>query len=274
MVSDEAKARAQRDALDDLQARSKRRAELAVRRAYQSAIDRYELTGAPAISPQARDDMTAAMAAIWRDALRTGAGFPDMQEKGAFMALDTKAAPRLTLFEAIMLQFISRFGAQRVTNINATTLSQIVKMIDAGVKEGLSVQSIARAMRAQIPMLTSARSALIARTETHTAAMHASQEVAKTAIEPMNKRWMSIEDHRTRDFGEGDGVVDMANHRAMHEVTCGIDELFSVPNKRGGFDLMSGPSDPAAPAYQICNCRCAMIYRRASRAWPKKSEGL
>jgi hypothetical protein len=102
--------------------------------------------------------------------------------------------------------------------------------------------------------------------------MYASQEVAKTAAVPMNKRWISVFDHRTRDFGEGDGVVDQANHRRMNEETVGPDELFSVP-RLGGFDLMTGPGDPNAPVYQVVNCRCALIYRRVGRPWPKESEG-
>jgi hypothetical protein len=102
--------------------------------------------------------------------------------------------------------------------------------------------------------------------------MYASQEVAKTSPFPMNKRWISVYDARTRDFGEADGEVDQFNHRAMNEVTVGPDELFAVPKTGGGFEMMAGPGDPNGSAANVINCRCALIYRRVGRAWPKTGE--
>jgi hypothetical protein len=102
--------------------------------------------------------------------------------------------------------------------------------------------------------------------------MHASQEVAKTSAMPMQKRWVSVFDHRTRDFGEGDSKADQANHRVMNEATVQPGDRFAVPNSKGGVDLMEGPGDPSAAAYQVINCRCALVYRRVGRPWPKSTD--
>jgi hypothetical protein len=143
-----------------------------------------------------------------------------------------------------------------------------VRAIDRGIRDGQSIEQIGRAIQEAVPSFSRLRSNIIARTETHTAAMYASQEVAKTSPFPMNKRWVSIFDHRTRDFGEQDGIVDQANHRAMNKVTVGPDELFAVPSFGRKPDIMAFPGDPAAPAYQTINCRCAMSFRRVGRDWP------
>jgi hypothetical protein len=178
----------------------------------------------------------------------------------------------VTLFEQIMMDFIQRYGAIKVVQILETTRNQIQRIVDKGVKEGLGQEAIAKQITTAIPSLSRTRARVIARTETHSAAMYASIYVARESPFPMNKRWISVYDARTRDFGEGDGVVDMANHRAMHEVTIPIDELFQVPRKGGGYDLMDCPGDPSAPAYQIINDRCGLVYRRAGRPWPKSGE--
>ena len=102
--------------------------------------------------------------------------------------------------------------------------------------------------------------------------MYASQEVARTSIAPLNKRWISVFDYRTRDFGEGDGIVDEFNHRVMNEVTVGPDQLFEVPGKNGIAELMTGPGDPGGSPGNVINCRCALVYRRVGRPWPKTGE--
>jgi hypothetical protein len=183
-----------------------------------------------------------------------------------FPASEVKA--ELTLFERIMLQFVTRFGALKVQQILDTTRDQLRKIVDAGVQEGLGQEAIARQITERIPTLARARARVIARTEVHNAAIYASQEVARELPFPMMKRWISVYDARTRDFGESDGVVDQANHRVMNNVTVAMDGTFEVPNRFGGRDIMSGPADPAAPVYQIANCRCTLIYRRAGRPWP------
>lgn len=251
--------------------KAERRIAKALGAAYIGGLSRWQSTGSPDIPQEAKRDLAGVLTRTWFDAGIVGGRFSIDADKGAYPKLQTKA-DEMTFFEQIMLEFIHRFGALKVQQILETTRDQLVRIIDKGVRDGLGQEAIAKTITEAIPAFSRTRARVIARTETHTAAMHASQEVAKTSPFPMNKRWISVYDARTRDFGEGDGVPDQANHRAMNEVTVGPDELFAVPKAGGGFDLMAAPGDPSAPGYQTINCRCALIYRRVGRPWPKDSE--
>lgn len=271
MATDRETARSQWLAQVKVMRRNERRLSKVFPGVYAAAIDRWVSTGSVAVPIEAQRDLAAAMVRMWRESILTGGVFPMDQEKAAFAKLETKAEAE-TLFEQIMRAFIDRFGGYKVTQIIQTTRDQIIRAIDIGVRDGQSIDAIASAMRKTVPALSRTRAHIIARTEVHTAAMYASEEVAKTAIAPMNKRWISVFDHRTRDFGEGDGIVDEFNHRAMNEVTVGPDELFQVPSKGGAIELMTGPGDPNGSAGNVINCRCALVYRRVGRPWPKSGE--
>lgn len=271
MASDRDTARAQWLEQVKVMRRNERRLGKAFPAVYGAAIDRWLSTGAVMVPIEAQRDLGAVMVRMWRESILAGAVFPIDQEKAAFTKLEAKAEAE-TLFEQIMREFINRFGGYKITQIIETTRDQIMRAIERGVKDGLSIDEIASAMRQTVPALSRTRAHIIARTEVHTAAMHASQEVAKTAVAPLNKRWVSVFDHRTRDFGEGDGIVDEFNHRVMNEVTVGPDELFQVPSKNGTFELMSGPGDPDGSAGNTISCRCSLIYRRVGRPWPKTGE--
>ncbi len=255
---------------------SRRRLERALPRAYKAGLARWASTGAVTIPVDAQLALAAVLAKTWRAAVKIGATFPGDTDadKAALPRLEIKAG-EMTLFEQIMLDFISRFGAAQVAQILETTRQQLQALVDGGVRDGLGQEAIAKRITDAIPSLARTRARVIARTETHNAAMHASQEVAKAAPFPMNKRWVSVYDARTRDFGEGDGKADAFNHRIMNEVTVGPDELFSVPRSArygGGFELMAGPGDPNGSAANLIGCRCALIYRRVGRPWPKTAD--
>lgn len=242
--------------------------------AYRGGLGRWQASGAADTPLDDKRAVAASLARLWLDAGIVGGRMAMDADKGAYPTLQTKQ-DELTLFERIMLEFIQRFGATKVQQIVETTRDQLVRMIERGVRDGLGQEAIAKRITDAIPALSRTRARVIARTEVHTAAMYASEATAKTSPFPMNKRWISVFDHRTRDFGEGDGQADYANHRAMNEITVGPDELFAVPRSfkvGGGFDLMTGPGDPAAPGYQTINCRCALVYRRVGRPWPKEGD--
>lgn len=239
--------------------------------AYRGGLDRWQATGAPDIPVEAKRDVVAALSRTWFDAGIAGGRFSISADKSAYPRIETKA-DEMTLFEQIMLEFVQRFGALKVQQILETTRDQLARIVDRGIKDGLGQDAIAKQIIEAIPTFSRTRSRVIARTETHTAAMYASQEVAKTSPFPMNKRWVSVYDARTRDFGEGDGEVDQFSHRAMNEVTVGPDELFAVPTSGGSFEMMTGPGDPNGSAANVINCRCALIYRRVGRPWPKTGE--
>lgn len=271
MASDREIARAQWLAQVKVIRRNERRMAKAFPAVYEAAIARWYLTGAVVVPIEAQRDIAAVMVRMWRESVLAGAVFPVEQEKAAFVALETKADAE-TLFERIVREFLNRFGGFKITQIIQTTRDQIMRAAERGVADGMGIDQIAKVMRETVPALSRTRAHIIARTEVHTAAMYASEEVAKTAAAPMNKRWISVFDHRTRDFGEGDGVMDEFNHRVMNEVTVGPDQLFEVPSKNGAVELMTGPGDPNGSAGNVINCRCALIYRRVGRPWPKSSD--
>jgi len=155
-----------------------------------------------------------------------------------------------TQFELIMREFITLYGAIRVTQISATTMKQINRVISAGALEGLGVSVIARnifeSLRGSFSRI---RSATIARTETHTAASYANHAVnASLKIPNQVKRWVSTRDDRARSW-----------HTAMNGTEVPLDEDFIVPHN--GVDWrMAYTGDPRGGAANVINCRCVTLY--------------
>jgi hypothetical protein len=193
-------------------------------------------------------DMTRAMAERMVDRFKSG-----------FEWLETKASED-GFYERLYEEYLQSYGGQRIAQISETTRSQIVRMIEQGLKEGMSVDEIAQNIVDRAPEIAELRAAIISRTETHSAAMFASINSAKRSTLPLNKEWISVEDSRTRDFGEGDGEVDEFSHRAMDGVTVPLDDPFEVPTRFGSTEQLMYPGDPAGSAANVINCRCAQTY--------------
>lgn len=230
-----------------------------IARAMTAAVDRYEATGNAAVPDGFRREVETVMFALWRE---TGvkAGSDVMEKfKGCYPA---EAKADESLWERILAEFIAEFGAEKVTRIVEATADQIRRVIASGTRDGLGIQAIARQLRDAIPGLAGIRARVIARTETHTAGMHASQSVAKSSRFPLEKRWVAVEDHRTRDFGEGDGIVDEYSHRIMDGVTVPLEDPFLVPRSDGTKEALMFPGDPRGSAGNVINCRCVQAYQR------------
>ena len=96
-----------------------------------------------------------------------------------------------------------------------------------------------------------ARARRIAVTETNEAVNRALAQAAQEATdgEPMVKEWSTWQDSLVR-----------RTHRVMHGVVIDDDEMFEVPNRHGGTDLMMWPGDRAHGAgpenYINCRCKC------------------
>ena len=96
-----------------------------------------------------------------------------------------------------------------------------------------------------------ARARRIAVTETNEAVNRALAQAAQEATdgEPMVKEWSTWQDSLVR-----------RTHRVMHGVVIDNDEMFEVPNRHGGTDLMMWPGDRAHGAgpenYINCRCKC------------------
>lgn len=242
----------------------RKRAEILIGKALRDAagatLDRYLAVGDAQPSDMAVAYLARTLSRIWRVTIRN----EGRKVLKAIGDMQTKAADD-DLWRQFVEEYIRLYGGQAIADILETTRRQIIEAVKEGLSEGKGVDVIAKEVRDRIPQMTRYRAVIIARTETHSAAQFASIQTAKRSRFPLVKVWSSVSDPRTRDFGEGDGIADQANHRAMNGVSVPLSEPFMVPNKFGGFDPMQFPGDQSAPAYQCVNCRCSLTYKRAVR---------
>ena len=227
-----------------------------------AAIDTYETNGTAIIPDSHRPDIEIALVNIWGRAGRMLGQRIIEQVKSKQQRLEIKQDED-SLFDRILQEFIEQFGAMRVVQITTGTQEAMARVIASGLKEGLSRAEIAKDLRTFIPDISRIRAAVITRTETHSASQHASIEVARTSRLTLVKEWIPVEDHRTRDFGEGDGVIDEFSHRAMEGQQVPLDMPFKVPKSDGTFENMMFPGDPNGSAGNVINCRCANVFVRA-----------
>jgi len=163
----------------------------------------------------------------------------------AVAALQFKADPaeRFTLdFLETLLDWVQSEGLKNAKRIAGTTKTVMRELIGALQEEGLSVRAIARRMRIDAPLLGRTRAIVIARTETHNAAMFAGQEAAKSTGLELEKVWLAHGGPRTRD-----------THLEANEQRQKIDTPYTV----GGYQLLRpGDSSLGAPAEEVIQCRC------------------
>ena len=156
------------------------------------------------------------------------------------------------VFEDIVRTYILTRGAEAIVNISGTIRGLTQRAVLQGVQAREGVEAIARRIfntlgSGDIPR---GRARVIARTETHNAALQGQLDVAQSLEIPgAMKVWVAIQGPRTRP-----------NHLAMNRVEVGINEDFSVPGPNG-LATMSRPGDPRGGASQVVNCRCTIIVR-------------
>ena len=125
---------------------------------------------------------------------------------------------------------------------------KIERIIIAGREESLTLAQIASNITNYVIPISRSRAALIARTETHSAASYANHtyhdQVRNNIGMNMFKEWVATGDARTRSTHAG------ANGQRVH-----MDDKFQV----GGSE-MSYSGDSAGGAKNVINCRCVIIY--------------
>jgi uncharacterized protein with gpF-like domain len=131
---------------------------------------------------------------------------------------------------------------QRITSITTTTRQQVINAVRVGYDEGLGQDGVARLILDRVPEFSLYRGRMIARTETHGAANFGATTAAKETGLPLRKEWIAAEDERTRD-----------SHVEANGQIVGQNDSFDV----GGSSLQY-PGDPAGPAEEVINCRCAL----------------
>jgi uncharacterized protein with gpF-like domain len=182
------------------------------------------------------------------------------QGKALGLTLETKQT-FAEIFEAMAIAFInSEAIRRRITSVTDTTRADIVSAIQLGQESGLSLDEISAMIVSETPLRSRMRASIIARTEIHAASNYGAQESAKRTGLSLKKEWVAVEDARTRDFGEADGIVDQFSHRAMDGQTVEMDGKFRMPQKNGTFVLCDYPGDPTLPAAGAINCRCQIAH--------------
>jgi uncharacterized protein with gpF-like domain len=149
-------------------------------------------------------------------------------------------------FAQSVQDWIARYTAAKVTRILDTTRSQIVEAIAEGEAEAGGVAAVAKLIRDRTGgAIARSRAAIIARTETHQAAMYGSERAADALdIPEMKKEWLAVEDERTRPA-----------HAAANGQTVSVAGQFDV-----GGEALDRPGDPDGSPENTINCRCVQAY--------------
>ena len=175
-------------------------------------------------------------------------------------SLETKVFSEL--FERLAAEYLQAEAIRRrITYISEATRAMIISAIAKEQLAGSGVDKIAQIISDAIPGISRYRGALIARTETHGASQYANHKSAKATGLDLVKVWVSVKDHRTRDFGESDGVIDEFSHRAMDGVEANPDDPFMVPRSNKTFEPLMFPGDPEGSPGSVINCRCAVVHK-------------
>lgn len=200
------------------------------------------------ILPKHQQRLQRLLDALWNESGK------DMSEhiagnKKAMHSFETKrefgAVQPTEQADRVMQDWIRSIGVTKIVRISSTTKRDVQRIINKGIKDGLSEKEIAELIRKSSPTLANNRAQLIARTETHTAANVAAQATAKASGVQLEREWVAnMGSERTR-----------VSHREADGQRVGMNEPFIVD----GVPLMY-PGDPEGPARLTINCRCAIAY--------------
>ncbi len=160
-----------------------------------------------------------------------------------------------SLFNLAMRQFIDGQSGARIAEITNTTRLQIQGALAEIDVEGLGELPGAKLIeRATGGLIGRKRAAGIARTEGHTGSQFAAQtQIDQLGVEYF-KRWVSVQDARTRDRD------DAFNHRAANGQRVPRGEQFKIKKQGGGVELLNFPGDPKGSPGNIINCRCVQVF--------------
>lgn len=155
-----------------------------------------------------------------------------------------------TNFERYLDGFLREVGGNRITNVSNTTIKSIRRIIVKSQENGEGTRATSKAIfEGMRGAISKRRSALIARTETHSAASYANHRMNESLEIPnQKKRWVAVNDIRSRHW-----------HKSMDGVEVDINEDFEVVVK-GVTYKMKHTGDPRGGASNVINCRCVTIY--------------
>lgn len=150
-------------------------------------------------------------------------------------------------FNQRMVELITRYFETELLNtvsdITATTRKNIQNVLTQAQYEGWGFDEIVS--RIINEELNANRGRMIARTETVTAANQGAMFAAKATGLQLKKEWLSALDNRTRE-----------DHIKTNGQVVQFDEPFDV----GGYPMQQPGDRTSAPAKEIVNCRCTVIF--------------
>jgi uncharacterized protein with gpF-like domain len=159
------------------------------------------------------------------------------------------------LFERLVEEWLENPKNNKIgTDVAAKTRSDIRKIIQEGIAEGLGPAAIAKRMEKKLgSIFAGIRAHVIARTETHSAATFATDAAARAAgIPGLMKQWVAVNDERTRYShdpnlgGPGEPVQ--------------MDAPFMLHRKDGSAYMLMHPGEAGGPADGVIMCRCALVH--------------
>lgn len=146
---------------------------------------------------------------------------------------------------AVLLLFkdITRFIM--ILGIINTIKSDIKRFVEEKLSEGIPVAAIITLLSLYLSQRNITRSQTIARTELTMIMNQASMVWAELQPVPLKKKWLVINDGKERP-----------SHGAMESYpSIALNEKFIV-----GGSLMNAPGDSSAPANELVNCRCGLMF--------------
>ncbi len=150
-------------------------------------------------------------------------------------------------FNERMVQLINQYFAidllNTVNDITQTTKDNIQKVLMKATELGWGFDKIVDEITND--ELNTKRARVIARTETVTAANQGAMFAAQATGLELNKEWLSALDNRTR-----------YDHKEVNGQTVGLNDTFNV----GGYPMKQPGDRTNAPAKEIVNCRCTVLF--------------
>lgn len=153
-----------------------------------------------------------------------------------------------TQYRLMMEAWVAKYGAQKLTEITGTTLENakeiVARAVRDAIEDGLNEAETGSLIRSYIDKestsISTFRSRMIARTETHGASQASSYNAAKSSGIDVKKQWSSTMSDRTR-----------LDHLAANGQEREMDEFYDI-----GGEPMMYPGDVGGSAANVINCRC------------------
>lgn len=135
-------------------------------------------------------------------------------------------------------------AVNRIVGTNQTTWNAIRNELKDGIAAGESIAKLQKRVKGVFDQADRYRARVIARTEALSAVNTSQHLAAKDSGVVKQKRWLAASDHRTRE-----------SHAQANGQTVDLEDTFSI----GGFPMLH-PGDRNAPAREVIQCRCTVIY--------------